>query len=315
MISLRRYTAGDANAWDAFVKSSKNGTFMLMRGYMDYHADRFVDHSLMIYVDEHLYALLPANVSGECFYSHQGLTYGGIILLQDASTPTTLLVFDAINDYLIAQGIKRVVYKPIPHVYHTIPAEEDLYALYWKCNAKIIRRDIGTALEFKNHPQWRRLRRRGIKRAEEAGVKIQREDNLEGFWPVLEKNLYDCHNVKPVHTIQEMRLLKDRFPDNIILYNAYLNSDVMGGIVLYINNDVVHAQYSSATVEGKQLGVLDAIYNKIINEDFKDYKYFDWGRSTEDDGHILNENLISQKEGFGGRAVIYDIYEYTLSKP
>jgi len=282
---------------------------------MDYHADRFVDHSLMIYVDEHLYALLPANVSGECFYSHQGLTYGGIILLKDASTPTTLLVFDAINDYLITQGIKRVVYKPIPHVYHTIPAEEDLYALYWKCNAKIIRRDIGTALEFKNHPQWRRLRRRGIKRAEEAGVKIQREDNLEGFWPVLEKNLYDCHNVKPVHTIQEMRLLKDRFPDNIILYNAYLNSDVMGGIVLYINNDVVHAQYSSATVEGKQLGVLDAIYNKIINEDFKDYKYFDWGRSTEDDGHILNENLISQKEGFGGSPVIYDIYEYTLSKP
>lgn len=282
---------------------------------MDYHADRFIDHSLMIYVDERLYALLPANVSGVCFYSHQGLTYGGIILNEDASTPTTLLVFDAINDYLIGLGINRVVYKPIPHVYHRLPSEEDLYALYWKCNAKIIRRDIGTALEFNNHPRWSRIRRRGIKRAEDAGVTIQRDDNLEGFWPVLVKNLYDCHNVKPVHTIQEMRLLKDHFPDNIILYNAYLNGDVVGGIVLYINNDVVHAQYSSATVEGKHLGVLDAIYDKIIHEDFKDYKYFDWGRSTEDDGHILNENLISQKEGFGGRAVIYDIYEYTLSKP
>ncbi len=313
MISLRRYTASDAEAWDAFVAKAKNATFLFMRGYMDYHSDRFTDHSLMIYDDNRLYALLPANVSGDTLYSHQGLTYGGIILDEKASTPTTLSVFDALNEYLKAEGIRRVVYKPVPHVYHSLPAEEDLYALYWHCKAQITKRDIGTMLEFGNSPRWARLRRRGVKHAMEAGITVREDDNLEAFWHVLEQNLWDCHGVKPVHTVEEMRLLKSRFPENIRLYNAYLGDELVGGILLYIYKNVVHAQYSSATPEGKHIGALDAIYDRLLNHDFVDYKYFDWGRSTEGDGHTLNENLIMQKEGFGGRAVIYDTYEYTLS--
>lgn len=138
---------------------------------------------------------------------------------------------------------------------------------------------------------------------------------MADFWKVLEDNLIKCHNVKPIHSLHEITLLKKRFPQNIVLYNAYLHGKVMGGILLYITKKVIHAQYSSANEEGKKLGVLDAIYDKIINNDYKEYKIFDWGRSTEQDGHILNENLILQKEGFGGRAVIYDTYEYTISKP
>ncbi len=313
MISLRRYTASDVRVWDEFVAKAKNATFLFMRGYMDYHSDRFTDHSLMIYDDNSLYALLPANVSGDTLYSHQGLTYGGIILNEKASTPTTLMAFDAINEYLRGAGIRRVVYKPMPHVYHSLPSEEDLYALHWRCKAQVTKRDIGTMLEFGNQPRWARLRRRGVKHAQEAGITVQEDDNLEDFWTVLEQNLWDCHGVKPVHTIEEMRLLKSRFPENIRLYNAYLDDVLVGGILLYICNNVVHAQYSSATPEGKHLGALDAIYDRILHHDFTDYKYFDWGRSTEGDGHTLNENLIMQKEGFGGRAVIYDTYEYTIS--
>ena len=313
MISLRRYTANDAEAWDAFVATAKNATFLFMRGYMDYHSDRFTDHSLMFYDDNSLYALLPANISGDTLYSHQGLTYGGILLGEKAPTPTTLSLFDALNEYLRNIGVRRVVYKPVPHVYHTLPAEEDLYALYWRCKARVTKRDIGTMLEFGNSPRWARLRRRGMKHAQEAGITVGEDDNLEAFWKVLEQNLWDCHGVKPVHTVEEMRLLKNRFPENIRLYNAYLGDAVVGGILLYIYKNVVHAQYSSATPEGKHMGALDIIYDRLLNHDFTEYKYFDWGRSTEGDGHTLNENLIMQKEGFGGRAVIYDTYEYTLS--
>ena len=313
MISLRRYTANDAEAWDAFVATAKNATFLFMRGYMDYHSDRFNDHSLMFYDDNCLYALLPANISGDTLYSHQGLTYGGILLGEKASTPTTLSLFDALNEYLRGIGVRHVVYKPVPHVYHTLPAEEDLYALYWRCKARVTKRDIGTMLEFGNSPRWARLRRRGMKHAQEAGITVREDDNLEAFWKVLEQNLWDCHGVKPVHTVEEMRLLKSRFPENIRLYNAYLGDEIVGGILLYIYKNVVHAQYSSATPEGKHMGALDIIYDRLLNHDFTEYKYFDWGRSTEGDGHTLNENLIMQKEGFGGRAVIYDTYEYTLS--
>ena len=313
MISLRRYTANDAGAWDAFVATAKNATFLFMRGYMDYHSDRFTDHSLMFYDNNSLYALLPANISGDTLYSHQGLTYGGILLGEKASTPTTLSLFDVLNEYLRNIGVRRVVYKPVPHVYHTLPAEEDLYALYWRCKARVTKRDIGTMLELGNSPRWARLRRRGVKHAQEAGITVREDDNLESFWKVLEQNLWDCHGVKPMHTVEEMRLLKSRFPENIRLYNAYLGDALVGGILLYIYKNVVHAQYSSATPEGKHMGALDIIYDRLLNHDFTEYKYFDWGRSTEGDGHMLNENLIMQKEGFGGRAVIYDTYEYTVS--
>ncbi|MGG6545868.1 UNVERIFIED_CONTAM: GNAT family N-acetyltransferase, partial [Prevotella sp. 15_C9] len=40
-----RYSAGDKERWDRFVRRSKNGTFLMQRDYMDYHADRFQDCS------------------------------------------------------------------------------------------------------------------------------------------------------------------------------------------------------------------------------------------------------------------------------
>ena len=57
MFDIRRYTEADKAVWDTFVAQSKNGTFLFFRDYMDYHADRFRDHSLMIYLDGSLYAL------------------------------------------------------------------------------------------------------------------------------------------------------------------------------------------------------------------------------------------------------------------
>ena len=74
MLEIVRYTPDQKQAWNDFVSRSKNGTFLLDRNYMDYHADRFTDHSLMVYRRDKLYALLPGNIAGDTFYSHQGLT-------------------------------------------------------------------------------------------------------------------------------------------------------------------------------------------------------------------------------------------------
>lgn len=67
--------------WNQFINISKNGTFLLNRDYMEYHSDRFPDHSY-IFLDEKdkISALIPGTVKGEIFYTHRGLTYGGLIL-------------------------------------------------------------------------------------------------------------------------------------------------------------------------------------------------------------------------------------------
>ena len=80
MIHIVRYTADKKAEWDSFVRESKNGTFLFMRDYMEYHADRFDDYSLMYYKGDKLLSLLPANRKGETLWSHQGLTYGGLVL-------------------------------------------------------------------------------------------------------------------------------------------------------------------------------------------------------------------------------------------
>lgn len=76
---IKRYSDGCKDEWDDFVRDSRNGTFLFMRGYMDYHADRFADFSLMAYRDGRLHALLPAHCTATEFCSHRGLTYGGVV--------------------------------------------------------------------------------------------------------------------------------------------------------------------------------------------------------------------------------------------
>ena len=312
MFEIRRYTPALANEWNQFVAASKNGTFLFDRRYMDYHADRFLDHSLLFYLGERLLAVLPAHQSGDTLCSHNGLTYGGLVMSPRLTVVQTMNLFRELNDYLRGEGFRHVSYKCIPWIYHRLPAEEDLYALYHECRARMVARDFATDVFLHGDMRWERVRRRGVSRAQKAGVIVERSDDYAAFWEVLSQNLQTKYGVKPVHTLQEITLLHSRFPENIVLYQAVKDGVVLGGVVLYITPQVVHAQYSSATPEGKKLGAIDLLYSRIFN-DYENYSHFDFGRSTENpDGSGLNEQLVFQKEGFGGRGLCYDIYEYDL---
>lgn len=310
MFDIRRYTTEQRKEWDEFVCNAKNSTFLCQRNYMDYHADRFSDFSLMFYHKNKLYAILPANVRDNTLYSHQGLTYGGLIMSNKCTAAEVLTLFKEMNAFLKNNGINKVVYKPIPQIYCTVPAEEDLYALF-RCNATIIARGISTCIDMQNPIKWRTLRVRSAKKAETNGVTVEEINDIHDFWHVLTNNLMEKHHVMPVHKVEEMELLMSRFPDNIRLMQARNNKgDVLAGMLLFITDRVIHTQYISATEEGKQLGALDAIV-KHLTSSFSTH-YVDFGVSTEDGGMLLNESLIFQKEGFGGRGICYDIYEYEI---
>ena len=312
MFQIKRYTPAFANEWNQFVAASKNGTFLFDRRYMDYHADRFQDYSLLFYLGERLLAVLPAHQSGDTLCSHNGLTYGGLVMSPRLTVVQTMHLFRELNDYLRAEGFRHVSYKCIPWIYHRLPAEEDLYALYHECRARMVARDFATDVFLHGDMRWERVRRRGVSRAQKAGVVVERSDDYAAFWEVLSQNLQTKYGVKPVHTLQEITLLHSRFPENILLYQAVKDGVVVGGVVLYVTPQVVHAQYSSATPEGKKLGAIDLLYSRIF-KDYVNYPHFDFGRSTEHpDGSGLNEQLVFQKEGFGGRGLCYDIYEYDL---
>ena len=312
MFEIRRYTPDRKAEWDAFVAQSKNGTFLFFRDYMDYHSDRFEDHSLMFYRDGRLYGLMPANRKDDVFQTHAGLTYGGLIMDAKTTAAATVELFRELNDYLRAEGFRRVLYKCIPWMYHQLAAEEDLYAIARTCDARLQERDLGTVIIQRNAIRWERVRRRALKRAEEAGIIVERSNDIAGFWQVLCDNLRCTYDSKPVHTLAEMELLHSRFPDNIVLYTAKKDGVILAGILLYVSTQVARAQYSSATPEGKQLGAIDIMYDRIINDDYHHLPYFEFGTSAMADSNVINETLVFQKEGFGGRGICFDRYEWDL---
>lgn len=310
MIEVRRYNPDDADRWNSFVAESKNGTFLLDRRYMDYHADRFTDYSLLFYLDDKLVALLPANVQGDILFSHGGLTYGGLVTTDKLKTVDALDVFTYLRKHLLLEGFERVIYKPCPWIYHSLPSEEDLYALF-RFGARVAGRDVATVVDLHNMLPMTTLRRRQAKKASDNGVTVSRENGFSKFWKVLDDNLMQRYGVHPVHTLDEISLLASRFPD-IELYEAHLGGETIGGVVLYVCGKVAHVQYISANELGKEIGAIDLIFSRIIDVVKPRCRYLDFGKSTEQFGYFLNKGLIFQKEGFGGRAVCYDTYEWTL---
>lgn len=312
MFEIRKYDIADRQEWDSFIGKSKNGTFLFKRGYMEYHNDRFEDYSLLVYDNKKLRAVLPANVKDDILQSHGGLTYGGLISDGCMTTETAMEVFSEINKYLLEQGIEKVVYKPTPWIYHTLPAEEDLYAIIQVCGAKLISREISSTVYLPNRPKFSQLRRRCVNKARRNGIIVRESNVIATFWNILNANLEGRYGVSPVHTEKELSLLASRFPDSIKLFMAYDGEEALGGTLVFVMNEIVHTQYIAASPKGKTVGALDMVFDELINEEFSNYRFLDFGKSTEHHGIWLNKNLIHQKEGFGGRGVCYDVYEWNV---
>lgn len=312
MFEIRKYDIADRQEWDSFIGKSKNGTFLFKRGYMEYHNDRFEDYSLLVYDNKKLRAVLPANVKDDILQSHGGLTYGGLISDGCMTTETAMEVFSEINKYLLEQGIEKVVYKPTPWIYHTLPAEEDLYAIIQVCGAKLISREISSTVYLPNRPKFSQLRRRCVNKARRNGIIVRESNDIATFWNILNANLEGRYGVSPVHTEKELSLLASRFPDSIKLFMAYDSEEALGGTLVFVMNEIVHTQYIAASPKGKTVGALDMVFDELINEEFSNYRFLDFGKSTEHHGIWLNKNLIHQKEGFGGRGVCYDVYEWNV---
>lgn len=312
MYRVELYESSQKGAWDSFLDRAKNSVFLFKRDYMEYHADRFDDYSLMVYRKDKLFALLPANRKDDTVYSHQGLTFGGLILDSKAIVADVIEVFENINNFLRENGVKEVVYKTLPYIYSSLPAQEDLYALFRTADPKFVARNIASVIYQDNKIKFIESRKSGIRKAKNNNIEVVRSDDFAAFWDILNENLLNKYGAKPVHTLDEILLLKSRFPENIQLYLGMKDGKAVGGTVLYIFDRVVHTQYISASLEGKELGALDFMFDQIINTDYTNYPIFDFGTSNEDNGHVLNESLIFQKQGFGGRGVVYDIYQYSL---
>ena len=261
---------------------------------------------------------LRGRAGGEAilFHSHQGLTYGGFVLSPEIHISEVGELFRLTVAYLKENGFCEWIYKQIPYIYHLIPSQEEDYWL-WRYNATLKACNMMTAIDLGNSEIniTSSRKRTYFNKLTRQGYTVAIDDNIRNFWPILEDNLMERFCSRPVHSLSEIELLKQRFPDNIVCCTVK-NPDGMtiAGTLLFITQQVVRTQYISASHEGKHTNALDYLMLSLIRHYSKNpqYRYFEFGTSMAEDGINLNEGLILQKEGFGGRAVACKIFTMAL---
>jgi hypothetical protein len=316
-MTVRPYRKELQAEWDQLARAGKNTSFLFERNFMDYHQDRFTDASLMVYDQDQLIAIFPANRSGEEVISHQGLTYGSFITGFETKLKPALAAFVACLEYWQEQGLKTLIFKTLPVIYHRLPADEIPWALT-VAGAELYRRDASLTIDNREPLKFQTRRKRSIKKAAKLQPQITSGSDpklFEDYWQqVLVPNMAAKHGLKPVHSLEEILQLAAAFPENIVQYNVYLQGEIQAGATMFLNPNVAHAQYISGHAEGRRNGCLDYLFGHLIEKAYQDYRYFDFGNSNEEAGTKINEGLLDWKEGFGGRAMVHDFYRLPLAQ-
>jgi len=310
VFSVKRYTPDHRQEWDAFIRNAKNTTFLFYRDYMDYHSNRFADHSLMVFRGEKLAALLPANLNADgTLISHEGLTYGGLVVRLTATLWEVLACFHAALLHLNQEKISRLFYKQLPVFYNPVPGDEVTFALFL-LDAQLYRRDCAMVVPQAGRLRFRKGRKSEFSKARRFGVRLAQETDFAPFWKrILVPRLAARYGISPVHTVDEITLLASRFPEHIKQFLAYFDNEVVAGTTIYETPGVAHAQYLGVSDKGRKIGALDYLFDWLIEVRYNDKRYFDFGICNESGGRGLNHGMVEWKEGFGARCYAHDFYE------
>lgn len=293
--------------WDDAVRAARNGVFLFQRGYMDYHAGRFEDCSLLfVDGDQRVRAILPANRQDGVLHSHAGLTFGGLLLAPETGQRQVMDIFECLLDSLSALEVAELRYKCVPAIYHVRPCEEDRYALF-RFGAERYRCDPSSCLAPADLDLSSR-RRRGLGKARKQVLEVRESTDWRGFWSVLRENLASRHDTAPVHSEAEIELLASRFPQAIRLFGCFAGERWLAGSVIYDSGQVAHAQYIASTAQGRESGALDLLFTTLVSDVFARSPWFDFGISSEAQGLRLNEGLIDFKEGFGAHTIVHEFH-------
>jgi len=308
MIDVRPYRGADKALWNGFVATAKNATFLFDRDFMDYHGDRFEDFSLMFFKGDKLIAVLPAHKSDQHLLSHNGLTYGGFVWGRKIKFIDAFEAFKTALAYLYKEGFSTLEIKEIPRIYHQLPCDESDYFMAL-CGAELIKKEVLLVIDYQDHLPFEKNRREGINKAIRHGLEVRVDANFKDFWEtILVPQLKEKHQAAPVHSLAEIELLAQRFPNQIQQVSVYHQNKLVAGTTVFLTPTTVHPQYVMGNADKNALGSLDLAYDYIIETFKPGRRYFNFNSSSEDQGRLLNQGLLFWKETCGARCITSSQY-------
>ena len=308
--SVQKYQESDYEKWNAFIAQAKNATFLFHRDFMEYHKDRFEDYSLIVLNDEKWVAVLPANVVDNQVFSHEGLTYGGLVCLEDVKVELIETVFESILAFFKENKMNNFILKPILDFYQSRVSNELNYFLFQN-KASLMKRSMNLVIDYSKPLRISKSKLKHYRRVSKLGISIEEAVDFNLFWnQILIPRLEEKYQTKPVHSLEEINQLKTSFPENIKQFNAYYEGEIVAGITLFISKKVVKSQYGATSLKGESVRVLDFLFIKLINEYSSEYSFFDMG--IVDDGDFYNKGLLKQKEELGCSVYLQDVFKIEL---
>jgi len=305
-IEVKEYSPKDAEAWDDLVKRSGAGSVLFFRGFMDYHADRFQDYSLVGFAGGKVVGVFPASKKDNIVTSHAGLTFGSWQFASGLAEETRQRLIELGFDYYKATGVRRLVVREMPAFFNfsELCMQNNLLKSPQSSRLDGAAIDLEAPLEIgiKRRPRIQKsLRQHVFSKASPAY-----------FWPLLEEVLLARHGVRPTHTLQEIEMLYARFPGHIQVHTAHYGATLAAGAVVFLSRNVCHLQYMATSDAGRASHALDGLIMWLIQNYTGKVRWLSMGVSNERDG-TLNKGLHDYKMSFGARRFVHETKEYFLS--
>jgi hypothetical protein len=320
MYEILPYSPEKESRWDHFVmEESMNGTFLQTRKFLNYHPEgRFVDASFFVEKSGITVAVVPGcNVNGK-FVSHQGSTFGGPIISKDFYSGSKILEIISAIDKHISQNFSEATLKPTAPIFATVPTDLTDYALEHMGYARHTELSCFTPLHQHTDPFeiCKRECRHNFRQAEKRSLTYGEipDHEMEKFYELLVLSKAR-HNTKPVHSLAELRDLKERFPEEILFRGIWQDKEYLSGMMIFVFKQAktFHFQYLAPDDSKRETNATTALFVNAMREAAqKGFDKFSWGISTENGGNYLNETLYRFKETFGALPCVNARYEKTF---
>lgn len=318
-----KYNPDMEKIWEYFVNVSVNGNFQESRSFLNYHKDRFKDHSLMFYKKNDLAAVMPCNETedSKSLISHSGATFGGIIFSDRYASITSYnWILEELNQYVTDNGFNHLELKMPSWLYMNSDKHMEIFDYLLGLNGFSCSEEVGfyincTALEPNYEQNYAKLKKRKLKKAYKSNLtfkEITTRTEIENFYNILEEN-YTKFKTKPVHTYDELILLKEQcIPGILSFYGVFSENEMIAGSMVFDFNDkkVFHTQYLASRFEYLELCPNEFLYtNLIATAHDRGFRFLSFGTSTLEHGAVFNEDLALFKEGFNTDTYVNRTYK------
>ncbi|MBK9735173.1 MAG: hypothetical protein IPO92_09490 [Saprospiraceae bacterium] len=301
-MNVVRYHSELKDDWDKFVRNSNTPLFIFERTFIEYHGDRYLDHSLLVYKNGLLVAVQPACEIDFQLISHRGLPFSDVITKLRKEWFDIDDIINAILNYCRIKNIKKIEITLCPNMYKNVSSEETTYFLrkndFVFCNQK-----LSAIISLKDIVESK-LNLKVSKVFFQKSEIVFNSNDFESFNNMISNNLNQKYQSKPVHSLNELVYLKEKFSDQIDLVLAKSNNVIVGAVLLFKLGQVIKCQYLTSTVNNAS----DFMISQIILKYRKDYFYFDLGTSNSIGENEINLKNLAFKCKLGGKAMCIDKY-------